>query len=277
MSEIGRCRLCDEMSPLRISHLVPKFVFDWTKTEGKGLRNMASPNLAIQDGIKRPMLCSACEQRLGRWESQVAARIFVPLNREGVSQHRYGTWLLPFAVSVSFRILAHFRETGVGFINGPCRPYPDEFVAETDAALTAWKRFLLGQSESVGSFEQHMFPLNDVPAATHLQRAIKGYIRIGIDAVAPWPAPDGGVFVVAKLCRLVCVGTIRKGASTWRYTKIHANGGAFGGTFKVADWIPQYLNDLAAARHVAVGRTSERQRELILRKVLGQLPHHRDV
>lgn len=197
MSETGRCRLCNEMSPLRISHLVPKFVSDWTKTEGKGLRNVANPNLAIQDGLKRPMLCSACEQRLGRWESQVAARIFVPLNREGVTQHRYGTWLLPFAVSVSFRILAHFRETGVGF-DGAHRPFPDEFVAETDAALTSWKNLLLGQSQSVGSFEQHMFPLNDVPAATDLQRAVRGYIRIGIDAVAPWPAPDGGVFVIAK-------------------------------------------------------------------------------
>jgi hypothetical protein len=87
--------------------------------------------------------------------------------------------------------------------------------------------------------------------------------------VAPLSPEDGGLFVVVKMCRLMCVGTIRKGTSPWRYTKVHASGGALGGMFRVPQWVPEYLFEMASLRREAWLQTSERQRALIRDRVLG--------
>jgi hypothetical protein len=271
MGQNGKCRLCAQESNLRISHAVPKFVFDHVKTTGFGLRNIVQPNLAVQDGFKKPMLCEGCEQRLGRWERQVSLRLFAPLHDHGITQHRYGPWLLPFAVSVSFRVLADFRDGGLLGIDSERRQFPRNCERDADDALGSWRRFLMGESASVGRFEQHAFPLSDPPAPTALERAVRAYVRTGIDMVAPLSPDDGGLYVVVKMCRLMCIGVIRKGTGTsrWRYTKIHRRGGALGGMFRAPEWIPNYLLEMAYLRRDAWRETSDRQRVVIRNRVLG--------
>ncbi len=156
MSNDKTCKLCCGHGRLRQSHITPKFVFDWQKvSSGTGfLRSSETPNRRAQDGEKEQMLCSDCEALFNRWETPFATRIFHPLNRGESIQFRYESWLLKFAVSVSWRVLTWYKPDDLPEISAPGKL----LIAK---ALQTWKEFLLDQRAHPGSFEQHLI-LTDV-------------------------------------------------------------------------------------------------------------------
>jgi hypothetical protein len=109
------CQLCRKTRPLRMSHIVPSFVFDWVKRTAPGAIRLArSPNRRVQDGAKLQLLCDDCEQRFGIWEKEFAENIFAPLHSNPQdSLLEYQDWGLKFAVSVSWRVLTYFETLGV--------------------------------------------------------------------------------------------------------------------------------------------------------------------
>lgn len=118
MTEI--CGLCDQKKELMQSHLIPKFVFSWSKsTSVTGyLRQAINANLRRQDGDKRPLLCGDCEQIIGSFESEFAKRVFYPyvnkeLNNWGSATGKmpfftYEEWLLKFIISLLLRHILTF-------------------------------------------------------------------------------------------------------------------------------------------------------------------------
>ena len=63
---VDTCPLCRSRGPLRESHIIPGFVFDWLlESSATGhMRDGRAPNLRIQDGFKQRLLCDSCEALL---------------------------------------------------------------------------------------------------------------------------------------------------------------------------------------------------------------------
>jgi hypothetical protein len=74
------CRLCLNESPLRRSHIYPKFAFKRLKEGGRSFHEFSEARggwdpRPKEDGFWEYMLCDRCEQRLSRFESDVAREI----------------------------------------------------------------------------------------------------------------------------------------------------------------------------------------------------------
>src|SRR5260370_38660106 len=114
------CRLCGETKELQESHILPGLVYRWIKeTSATGyLRFGQQPNLRVQDGLKLHLLCDDCEQRFNQWETQFANQIFHSMTQRKAGRASYGTWLLLFCASVSW------RGPGLFFVGGAPRHQP---------------------------------------------------------------------------------------------------------------------------------------------------------
>src|ERR1041384_7712632 len=99
------CRLCGKTAELKLSHIIPAFVFRWKRqTSANGYLRMAdAPNKRVQDGIKKYWLCEACEARFSRVEDRFSAHVFYPFANEDASRVRYAPWMLQFAASLVWR------------------------------------------------------------------------------------------------------------------------------------------------------------------------------
>jgi hypothetical protein len=99
----GICPLCCKEAELRNSHIVPSFFGAYLKeTSATGyLRAAAAPNIRAQDLVKERLLCDACEGRFSVWEKEFKEKAFLDIQDDRFAGIRYGTWLLPFLVSLS--------------------------------------------------------------------------------------------------------------------------------------------------------------------------------
>lgn len=94
---VDSCPLCLGNGPLRRSHVISKFAFDWLKeTSATGyMRHGPQPNVRVQDGFKEELLCDSCEQLLSSWESPAAEQLFKPYHADSSTVVNYGPWLGP--------------------------------------------------------------------------------------------------------------------------------------------------------------------------------------
>jgi hypothetical protein len=150
----GQCRLCGVESNLQLSHILPAFAIRWLReSSGTGhVRRSDSPNLRVQDGEKRHLLCISCEGLLNQSETTFAGALSHPYTNGKSTEFDYGPWLLRFCVSVSWRVLLFQRdETSL-------KSYAPDTIARFNAAESAWRAFLLGQRPNPGLFQQHLLP-----------------------------------------------------------------------------------------------------------------------
>ena len=177
-----------------------------------------------QDGVKIPMLCGACEQRLSTWERQFSENVFMPLTGgDGFNPFEYGPWLAQFAVSLSWRSLT-FMPT-----MAPLTHVPPQHTARLDNAAETWRRFLLDGLHPIGSFDQHFVPLGFLDAHTipSLPPNINRYIArsVAIDVVTS----SDQIFVFTKLPFAVIIGMLYSARpGEWVGTKLDPAGGHFG-------------------------------------------------
>ncbi len=162
--KIQVCALCQEIRPLRLSHIIPAFVFRWLRdTSGGGyLRFGANPNKRTQDGFKIDLLCDDCEQNLNKWETLFANRIFFPYMLDANQKFNYNDYLARFCVSVSWRLLQYFMQD-IGY-----NSIIKEFKDDIDTASGQWRNFLLSKSPHPGRFEQHLLPVDAIESANGL-------------------------------------------------------------------------------------------------------------
>ena len=248
------CRLCGTKAPLRRSHIVPKFVFDWVKTEGDGLRGGATINVSIQDGPKPKMFCGTCEGLFSGWEHDVSSHVFRPLHTTNATAFRYTSWMLKFAVSISFRVLTHYFEAVEEPLLGLC-----------SQVRRIWSLFLLGERSILGPYEHHcvVLPIPQAPEDKLLSR----FFGSIIDFQPPVVAPDGGVYIVTKMCRLCIVGTVKRGKSGgWVNTRIGAKRGVLKRPYEIPVWLTDYLGLRFRVLHQSVTSLSPAQRTRLYEK-----------
>ena len=141
MSDGGTCPLCKKVAELRKSHIIPSFFGAYLKdTSATGyLRRGDTPNLRLQDIPKEKLLCDACEGRFAVWEKDFKENVFPVVQNDGLGELKYGPLLLPFLVSLSWRILVTQRKLLE-------RTHP-HFVGAVSQTLENWRLFLLGQQK----------------------------------------------------------------------------------------------------------------------------------
>lgn len=103
-----RCRLCDRVTPLERSHIIPKFVFALLKETGRQTGFRAPPNMnkRYQDGPTERWLCRGCEAELSKHEAWFATRVLRPHVLEGATDEvSYDPHLYAFATGLIWRAL----------------------------------------------------------------------------------------------------------------------------------------------------------------------------
>jgi hypothetical protein len=199
------CPLCGGPGPFRISHIIPKFAFEWLKdTSATGfMRHGPHPNLRVQDGFKKELLCDSCEQLLAGWEDAVAAQLFRPYNEGSKVTITYEEWLAKFAASLVWRVLFVMKAEGLKNLS-------DSQLRLADLALEVWRKFIRGERDNPGSFELHLLPVDFVDASKNnsLPANFNRYLTrsIEMDIVAK----KGSAFVYAKMGKLVFIGIIEQ-------------------------------------------------------------------
>lgn len=203
---IGTCGLCEEKKELKQSHLLPSFIFKWKKKQGTGFfRTSQNPNKRVQDGLKPYLLCTDCEQRFGVWEKEFSEKLFKPFHNNSGSQVKYSEWLLKFAVSVSWRnLIYHKLKNGFTHLSEVQRELSEE-------ALLAWQAFLMNQKEHIGTFENHLFPV-DIIQSYHGRSSISPYLnRYFVGSVEfDLLRTEKTCLLYSKLNKLVVIGIIQQ-------------------------------------------------------------------
>lgn len=255
---LGKCALCGENSKLRFSHILPKFVFSWYKrTAVSSLRTEQNPNLRIQDGEKRYLLCEECEERLNKWETPFCNKIFIPLHgpesrNDGLE---YENWALKFAVSVSFRVLLYYKEIGLSHFSSRQKILADQ-------ALRIWRSFLLDQNQDIGKFEQHLLPLDVIKnhTAPQISPFINRYLlrAVHMDVISS----NHSAIIYSKLFRIVIFGFIEENSENWQGTKLHFMNGIIGGIkdYHIPGPLIEFMYDKANQVMNSFSNLSQKQR-----------------
>ena len=220
-----QCALCAGSSDLQASHIVPGFVFDWLReTSATGhFRLFKSPNRRVQDGLKPRMLCRDCEQRFSSWEKKFSEECFAPINSGGVRNVAYGSWMLKFATSISWRVLQVFAASGA------LSTFPDHILTKVNDALQAWARFLLGIRPHPGPHEQHMFVVDVLEGTTIANPPpnISRYLARAID-IEVTDTQDSAI-CYAKMGKFILFGFVEmEHPRRLKGTKLHVQRGRFG-------------------------------------------------
>lgn len=163
---MANCALCLKEKQLCQSHIIPKFVSNWIKdTSFTGyLRQPMNIGKRLQDGFKKELLCSECENIFSGFEREFANKIFYPYVKEEldstgdaqgkVNEFIYEEWLTKFLISLSWRILIVNKE--VKGVNSRVEGYSQKFKKKADDFGEQWRLYLLGESNYFGKCDIHL-------------------------------------------------------------------------------------------------------------------------
>ncbi len=254
---IGTCRLCRKSKILRKSHIIPNFVFKWLKdTSATGFfRPGINPNKRSQDGVKQYLLCEDCEQLFGRWEKKFKDSIFLPLSLGKSNSFLYRSWLLKFAVSISWRVLDFNYEQGLS-------RFSTMHLNKAKEALEVWREFLLDKRPHPDKYQQHILPMDLIENHNdpNMPANINSYILRSVDMDVVWF--EKRAFVYTKMCRIIIIGFIDETRPNhWKETKIHVHKGIVGETlqYKIPGDFIGYLKDRANKVRSSLEGISEKQ------------------
>ena len=260
MGAMGECRLCQTYGQLRLSHIIPKFVFRLQRERSvTPLRSHLIPDRPVQDSRKLYFLCNECEERFSPWENTFKREVYDPLHAGTLHSVRYGPWLLKFAVSLSWRALRATIETGDPVPPGiKCAP------ATVDAEKV-WRVFLLDKTPHTGEFSQYIFLLDTLARTSDaiVPLNFASYIH-RVAAAGIWHDPGrGALFSFSMLCSIAVIGVISvRNVHRWG-ERLHVRGGIL----QIGDRIPppEVIGMIKAQAndHLRMSRElSERQKKL---------------
>lgn len=256
----AHCALCRKIAPLDRSHVLPAFVFRWLRESSATghIRFAETPDKRVQDGVKLPLLCRACEGRLNQFETAFATNLFHPWNADSGKPIRYEDWLLKFCVSVSWRVLKYTQDQfGLPHFNA-------EQQESAKNALDRWSQFILGVAPHPGIFEQHLLPLD--PIESHSRKVLPNNInRYFLRAVElDLPAGEKSAYTYAKLGKFALFGFVRPPARKWIGTKVHVRTGIIGPReYEFPVELGDYFSDRATRYGEIYSRISSKQQDKI--------------
>lgn len=153
---IGKCSLCHKTAELQESHIIPSFVFKWIKRNNftGRLRSTGNIDIPIQDGPKKPLLCSTCEEKFSNPEGKFSQLIFRPYLTGTAQDVEYGPWLRYFTISVAYRVILDLKSQLLAAMSA-------NEQKKLKRAMRKWKDYLLGE-KSLEEYETHLLPLDYV-------------------------------------------------------------------------------------------------------------------
>ena len=261
----GICRLCQLNCELQLSHIVPSFVGKWKKkTSATGfMRSADNINRRTQDLIKEYWLCKSCEGLFSIWERDFSLKVFYPFLDEGKSQANYGDWLAKFCSSLTWRTLTFLK------MQNP----DDEALNERSTLLhnaeLALSNFLLGKSNNLEQYEQHLIPLDKIESSgIDLPRNINRYFlrSTHIDICCN----SQGTIVYTKLPGFMILGVIQlKNMNKMRSSRVAIGGGRIQPQqYNLPSGLSAYIYESAekiTAAHEGMSELQKRKIEDLLR------------
>jgi hypothetical protein len=213
----GNCKLCGTNAPLILSHVIPKFVIKWLKrTSATGYFRSLRTGKRLQEAPRIPLLCSDCEQRLGRHEKQFCERVFLPYQRlPQPKSFEYDEWLLRFLVGLHWRVLATDDSL------------PKEVRGFFVPAQERWRQYLLELSPDPGTSEFHLQFVDVIEHSTFkIPKKMNWYLARSTDA-SPIHNENGEAGVFVKFPRLIMLAFITArdpSREDWKGTQVGTSG-----------------------------------------------------
>ena len=228
--DTGTCALCRRIDYLQTSHIIPKFINKWLNETSATGAMMAFKHRQgeysdskqtemdvkiVQDAFNTKLLCGKCEQRFSKLEKQFAENIFHPFHKHGTKQLEYGSWLEPFAVSLSWRVL----KSGYELFKSR---YPD-LITHVDKAEVVWRKSLLGDVWNAPPYESHLIFLDSMIGTGVVSDKFDYYMRRAGEYMID--CQFGNIFTYAKLPGMVFATAITPNILRgWQETRIMDKG-----------------------------------------------------
>lgn len=271
MSNLSNCALCNKDAELKLSHIIPKFVFRYLKKDSftGRLRNALDPNIALQDGDKEYLLCGECEGLLSKGETKFSNKFFQVFKKEGFSRLDYNnSWLNYFVTSVNWRTLyldidGYEKEED---IKNKISTNQLSFLKKAEQIM---RQYLQGERRDLDFIENHIFffdTIKSIENEDHNLTTLHSLIQ-GSAFGYTVHTQNGGVYVFANLSGIFIITILKKEKKEkWRNTFIKNEKGRIKS--------PQYSNStvfseiyyIAEQREHSYKRMSEKQKHLILDK-----------
>ncbi|MDA2650217.1 hypothetical protein PDQ77_26015 [Bacillus cereus] len=209
---VGICALCKEESELEGSHIIPKFVFKYLKTDSftGRIRTPGKPNRALQDGPKMHLLCGQCEDLFSTNETLFSRKIFHLYKEDKlVFPVIYDSnWLNYFITSVHWRVLhKDLEEFRMG--QNPKYKITKENIDVLSIASEIMRSYLLGKSEDLDTLENHILFFDEkmaISAVENPHAAIFGSV-LGRTIVLEG---TNSIHIVTNLLGIIMVTIVRK-------------------------------------------------------------------
>jgi hypothetical protein len=140
---VGRCYLCSSQRELEESHIWPRFAYkEYVASQETGGRFTDLQSLSRHNRqLKKSWMCRSCEQLLNKFETPTAA-FLRRINPNSDGPFAYGRYLLPFSVSLSWRVANYY-------VPQATKPVYADVLRP---AMRRWRQFLLGRSRNLGVF-----------------------------------------------------------------------------------------------------------------------------
>jgi len=226
---MDKCALCGQIKELKLSHIIPKFVFDYIKRTGaiqntRFRRPLDNPNIPYQDGDKQELLCGECEELFCAKEKLFAEQVFIPFQNNAIVKNlQYGPWLHYFITSVNWRNL--YLDILDFERNGGIRPHALDALR---AAEKKMREYLICRTENIAGIENHIFFADAIKKADSkiaelgphmfIRRSAFGYSYMCYN-------PDA-YYVYSNLAGVIIATIIKKHPQeVWSNTRVKPNEG----------------------------------------------------
>jgi hypothetical protein len=268
---IGQCALCGQEKELKLSHIIPKFVFRFLKKDsytGK-MRNLSNPNVPLQDGDKKYLLCGECEERFSKNETKFSIQVFFPFKQEEIIEFKYdGNWLAHFITSVNWRTLYldipgfENHEDEQNLIN-------EKQILVLKKAEETMRQYLLGNRLTLDSIENHIYFFENVQKASKAFNELRPHSMVhgGIFGYTVL-SRTGGIYVFANLLGVIIVTIITKDKhDKWKNTFVKNEAGKIKKPQQASSPVFNEFSYVNSQRVDGFTSLSEKQRQGIVNKI----------
>ncbi|MEW4226411.1 hypothetical protein [Rossellomorea marisflavi] len=275
MDHHGICALCKNSEELKLSHIIPKFVFRYLKKDsftGK-MRMVSNPNISVQDGDKAYLLCAACEELFSGKETYFSNAIYRPFKEKGFSRLNYDNNNLHyFITSVNWRTL--YLDLN-GFIEEEDTEnrISSKHLETLKIAEERMRSYLLNNRNDLDIIENHIFFFDTVKSIkgeelndphSLVQGSAYGYTVISKES--------DSIYVFANLTGAIIVTIIKKSKKeNWRNTFVKKESGRIRAPQISNSPVFSELLYVEEERNNSFSQMSEKQKELIRSKVINNL------
>jgi hypothetical protein len=271
MVDTTTCFLCRKMPAIENSHILPKLIVRaiCEQVGGRGLREMSTPRLRVEQTAVVTLLCTKCEAQFQRYEDNFARSCLRPYFIDDQIVIKHDAQLLAFAVSVLWRVLVHTLNQRV----------PSALLPYIVRTVQAWRAYLRGDASGLGEHKCYLFLDRELSVEQIKSSRCLNYVdlRFTIEQGAALVTNFIGVpirnVVYAKLGPFIFVGTIQDVfcgkadhlMATWREIASHAQAdSAVDDGVQVPDEIVATLDELASRWRFSEGDMKPERRAQLL-------------